>query len=143
MSNQRSYHQQVAGLITNRLSLRKEVLKKFNVPAKTANMLQGSNFASEGLFGPLPESFISSFSSVSGISLVVKPKYSNSQSSTYADNKRSGANYYGNNNKHLKVGTTSMPMDYNFPGARKNSKPPPYPPRGRGRGRGRGLPQKR
>ena len=142
MSNQRSYHQQVAGLVTNRLSLRKEVLTKFNVPAKTANMLVGSNFASEGLFGPLPESFISSFSSVSGNSLVVKPKYSNSQSSLpYANNKRSGANYYGNNNKYLKVGTSAMPMEYNFPGARGRGKPPAYPPR-RG-GRGRGKPQKR
>ena len=74
LSNQRSYHNQIAALVSNKTGMRNFVLSKFQVPANTAQTLRGTNFACEGVFGDLPESFMSRFSTVAGSSLTCRPK---------------------------------------------------------------------
>ena len=74
LSNQRSYHNQIAALVSNKAGMRNFVLSKFNMPANTAQSLRGLNFACEGVFGDLPESFMAKFSTVSGGSLTCRPK---------------------------------------------------------------------
>ena len=56
-TNRRSGQAILASLVTNKLSLRDSVLKKFIVPPLTKVVLRGSDFKSAQLFGPLPESF--------------------------------------------------------------------------------------
>ena len=74
LSNQRSYHNQIAALVSNKTGMRNFVLSKFQVPANTAKTLKGTNFACEGVFGDLPESFMSKFSTMAGSSLTCRPK---------------------------------------------------------------------
>ena len=74
LSNQRAYHNQIAALVSNKAAMRNFVLSRFNVPANTAQALKGSNFACEGVFGDLPESFMAMFSTVTGGSLTCRPK---------------------------------------------------------------------
>ena len=56
-NNQRSGQAILAACITNKLALRDHVLKRYKVPKVTRGILRGSNFQSDKLFGPLPESF--------------------------------------------------------------------------------------
>ena len=56
-NNQRSGQAVLAACVTNKLALRDHVLKKYKVPKVTGGILRGSNFQSDKLFGPLPESF--------------------------------------------------------------------------------------
>ena len=56
-NNRRSGQAILASLVTNKLSLRDSVLKKFIVPPLTKTVLRGSDFKSDQVFGPLPESF--------------------------------------------------------------------------------------
>ena len=50
LSNQRSYHGQIASIIANKTGMRNYVLFKFQVTAVTAKNLKGTDFASEGFF---------------------------------------------------------------------------------------------
>ena len=56
-NNQRAGQAILAACITNKLALRDHVLKRYKVPKVTRGILRGSNFQSDKLFGPLPESF--------------------------------------------------------------------------------------
>ena len=54
LSNQRSVHGQIAAFVANKYGLRKYVLNKLQVPATTARVLRGTDFATEGVFGEIP-----------------------------------------------------------------------------------------
>ena len=56
-NNQRSGQAIMASIISNRLAMRDSVLRRFQVPKYTKTILRGSDFKSDKLFGPLPESF--------------------------------------------------------------------------------------
>ena len=56
-NNQRSGQAILAALVCNKLYLRDHVLKRFSVPEVSRSLLRGSDFKSDKLFGPLPESF--------------------------------------------------------------------------------------
>ena len=75
LSNQRSYHNQIAALVSNKSGMRAHVLSRFQVPPVTAQILKGSDFAGEGVFGDLPESFLARFSTASGKDLVCTPRF--------------------------------------------------------------------
>ena len=73
-SNQRGVHNQIAAFVSNKSGMRNHVLSKLQVPPKTAQMLKNSTFTCEGVFGELPQAFLSKFSSVTGTALVCRPK---------------------------------------------------------------------
>ena len=79
-SNERSVHNHSAGFLTNRLALRDLVLDKYKAPASTVNILRGSDFASDHLFGPMPESFKESLNSYQGKNLTATKKYTSNYS---------------------------------------------------------------
>ena len=74
LSNQRSYHGQTAAIVANKSGLRNYVLNKFQVPASTAEVLRGTDFAAEGVFGDLPRWFLAKFDSANGNNLTCRPK---------------------------------------------------------------------
>ena len=74
LSNQRSYHNQIAALVSNKNAMRLHVLTKHKVPTNTAKYLKGSDFAGEGVFGDLPESFLAKFSTAAGKDMVCTPR---------------------------------------------------------------------
>ena len=91
LSNQRSFHNQMAALVSNKMGMRDAVLNKFKVPANTSKFLRGSDFACEGVFGDLPKEFLDKFSSVNGDHLVCRPKPNN-----FTNTKAGGSNYFNN-----------------------------------------------
>ena len=56
-NNQRSGQSILAALVCNKVALRDVVLRRFSVPDTSKAILRGSDFKSDKLFGPLPESF--------------------------------------------------------------------------------------
>ena len=56
-NNQRSGQSILAALVCNKVALRDVVLRRFSVPDTSRALLRGSDFKSDKLFGPLPESF--------------------------------------------------------------------------------------
>ena len=72
LSNQRTYHGQIASIVANKAGMRNYVLNKFQVPAVMAKTLKGTDFAYEGVFGDLPESFLTKFSSVASNDLTCR-----------------------------------------------------------------------
>ena len=56
-NNQRSGQSILAALVCNKVALRDVVLRRFSVPDTSRAILRGSDFKSDKLFGPLPESF--------------------------------------------------------------------------------------
>ena len=57
-SNQRTIHYLTAAVAANKASLRRKVLNKFTVHAKTRQMLTFSSFTSGSVFGRLPAQFL-------------------------------------------------------------------------------------
>ena len=98
-NNQRAGQAILAACITNKLALRDHVLKRYKVPKVTRGILRGSNFQSDKLFGPLPESFRESLLhpsgskfkciSRSGTSFPSKRPFKRSSSGSYPAAKRS------------------------------------------------------
>ena len=87
-NNQRSGQAILASIVTNRLSMRDSVLRRFQVPKYTKTILKGSDFKSDKLFGPLPESFKASLLTHTGKALRCTtkkrfPSSFNSSSSVY------------------------------------------------------------
>ena len=74
LSNQRSYHGQTAAIVANKSGLRNYVLSKSPVPASTAEVLRGTDFAAEGVFGELPSFFLEFCDSTNGKFLTCRPK---------------------------------------------------------------------
>ena len=56
-NNSRSVHNQIAAFVNNKAALRDLVLKAYKAPESTLDLLRGSDFAWNSLFGPMPESF--------------------------------------------------------------------------------------
>ena len=56
-NNSRSVHNQIAAFVNNKAALREMVLKTYKAPESTLDLLRGSDFAWNSLFGPMPESF--------------------------------------------------------------------------------------
>lgn len=79
-SNQRSGQAQIGSFIANKVALRDLILNKFSTPSISRNILRGSSFLSDKLFGNLPESYKTSLKQ-SGNNLRCKTRYSNSVSS--------------------------------------------------------------
>ena len=75
LSNQRGVHNQIAAFVSNKTGMRNHVRSKLLVPSKNAQMLKNSNFTCEGVFGDLPEAFLSKFTTLAGGTLICKPKY--------------------------------------------------------------------
>ena len=73
-SNDRAVHNQSAGFVINKLALRDSVLSKYQAPASTVNILRGSDFKCDNLFGPMPESFKESLNSHQGKNLTATKK---------------------------------------------------------------------
>ena len=111
LSNQRSYHGQIASIVDNKAGMRNHVLNKFQVPAVTSKTLKGTDFACEGVFGDLPESFLTKFSSVTGNNLICRQKsnfYNKSLSSdSSSQRKRSSPAASQQFNKKQKTGFNS------------------------------------
>ena len=84
-SNMRVIHNSLAALIANKTALRQQILNKLKVPAKTAQFLKNSNFICEGVFGPLPQSFLDKCYGWQGEYLVAtdKKKYINNNYTNY------------------------------------------------------------
>ena len=74
LSNQRTFHGLTAAIVANKSGLRNHVLNKFQVPASMAEVLRGTDFASEGVFGELPKWFLEKFSSANRNNLTCRPK---------------------------------------------------------------------
>ena len=55
--NQRSGQAMLASLVASKLALRDNILRRFVVPKYSRSVLRGSDFKSDKVFGPLPESF--------------------------------------------------------------------------------------
>ena len=51
LSNQKSFHGQIAAFVANKSGLRKFVLSKFQVPATTVKVLRGTDLATERVWG--------------------------------------------------------------------------------------------
>ena len=81
LSNQRSFHGQTAAIVANKSGLRNYVLSKFQVPASTAEVLRGTDFAAEGVFGELPSFLLDYCDSTNGKFLTCRPKPSVKSSS--------------------------------------------------------------
>ena len=73
-SNDRAVHNQSAGFVINKLALRDSVLNKYQAPTSTVNILRGSDFTCDNLFGPIPESFKESLNSHQGKNLTATKK---------------------------------------------------------------------
>ena len=78
-SNERLIHSQSAGFVTNKLALRDFVLDKYTTPTSTYNLLRGSDFTSDHLFGPIPESFKDTLKTHQGKNLTATKKYRSSR----------------------------------------------------------------
>ena len=113
LSNQRSYHGQIASIVANKAGMRNYVFNKFQVPAVTSKTLKGTDFACEGVFGDLPESFLTKFSSVTGNNLICRQKSNFYNKSLSSDSSYQGkrcspaASQQYDNNKKQKTGVTS------------------------------------
>ena len=111
-SNQRAMHNNIAAFVANKAGMRNHVLSKLQVPPKTTQMLRNSTFTCEGVFGELPQAFLSKFSSVTGQALVGRPKSYKNQGSSAASGQgrgqKRGGNQYGNQyNQSAKKGKAS------------------------------------
>ena len=73
-SNQRSGQAQTATFIANKVALRDYVFNKFVTHPVSKNILRGSNFLSDKLFGNLPESYKTSLKQASGNQLRCRSK---------------------------------------------------------------------
>ena len=74
LSNQKSFHGQITAFVANKSGLRKFVLSKFQVPATMAEVLRGTDFAAEGIFGEIPKGFLDFCDSSNGNFLTCRPK---------------------------------------------------------------------
>ena len=72
--NQRSGQAITGTFIANKLALRDYVFNKFVTPSVSRNILRGSNFLSDKLFGNLPESYKNSLKQATGTQLRCKAK---------------------------------------------------------------------
>ena len=72
--NQRSGQAITGTFIANKLALRDYVFNKFVTPSVSRNILRGSNFLSDKLFGNLPESYKNSLKQATGTQLRCKTK---------------------------------------------------------------------
>ena len=105
LANTRLGQSLTAAFVGNAVALRDTVLDKFVVPSRTREVLRGGDFSTETLFGPLPESFKSLFTTQQGKDLrctkkfaassygshFYKPATPSSQSSRFQPLKRSGS----------------------------------------------------
>ena len=117
------------------------MLNKFQVPAVTAKTLKGTDFACEGVFGDLPESFLTKFSSVAGNDLNCRKKstycnkfYSSDSSSRGNRSSLAASQQY---NKKQNTGVNSNQGVFSW--ATKNAKGGGSPS---GKTRGKGTGQK-
>ena len=101
LSNQRSYHGQIASIVANKAGMRNHVLNKFQVPAVTSKTLKGT------------ESFLTKLFSVTGNNLICRQKSNFYNKSLSSDSSYQGkrcspaASQQYNNNKKQKTGVTS------------------------------------
>ena len=100
-NNQRSGQAVLAALVTNKLSLRENVLRRFQVPKYSGTLLKGSDFKSDKLFGPLPESFKASLLTHSGKELRCSSRTSTTRSY------KPGSNYYSRASSSAKRSSSS------------------------------------
>ena len=100
-NNQRTGQAVLAALVTNKLSLRENVLRRFQVPKYSGTLLKGSDFKSDKLFGPLPESFKASLLTHSGKELRCSSRTSTTRSY------KPGSNYYSRASSSAKRSSSS------------------------------------
>ena len=112
LSNQRSVHGQIAAFVANKSGLRKFVLNKFQLPATTAKVLRGTDFATEGVFGEIPSFFLDFRDSPNGKFLTCSPKLlSKSSSDSCLSIKRFSPAAYQQPFKKLKVSKVSAQVN--------------------------------
>ena len=103
-SNERLIHSQSAGFVTNKLALRDFVLNKYKTPTSTFNILRGSDFTSDHLFGPIPESFKDTLKTHQGKNLTATKKY---KSSKYANTSK--LSKFAKNAAYKRMSSSSYP----------------------------------
>ena len=138
LSNQRGIHNQIAAFVANKQGMRNHVLSKLQVPTKTAQMLKNSNFTCEGIFGDLPDYFLSKFATTAGGYLVCKPRHRGASASavSYGQARGQKRGNYPYQNQSAKRGKPSA-TQRDFPFALANPKgggaaSRPYKGKGRG-----------
>ena len=75
-SSSRMAHLNSAAFVANRVEIRDSILKEFDTPQMTKNILRGSGFLGENIFGPLPESLKTALSSINAKEVMCRAKMS-------------------------------------------------------------------
>ena len=138
LSNQRTYHGLTAAIVSNKFGLRNHILNKFDAPHTTAEVLKGSNFASDEVFGDLPRWFLYRFITPNAVNLTVKPKPISKSTSNTSNSIQAKINYPAAPQQTFKNQKTNI---YTDSSVFRNAKQTPkgggnFTGKTRGRGRG-------
>ena len=120
LANARLGQSLTAAYVGNTVALRDHVLSSFVVPPQTCEVLRGSDFGTDGLFGPLPESFVALLATQNGQGLRCT--------------KKTAASSFGSQHLKSSAASPSLADSLQSSGSLPSAASPSttFPPKGRG-----------